>query len=80
MAHTGDMRGAYRVFVWRHEGRNHLEDLGVDGKITLKLICRKWGGESWTGLLLPRLGAGGGACEHSYESSGSIKCGNFLTS
>jgi hypothetical protein len=32
------MRGAYRVFVWRHEGRNHLEDLGVDGKITLKLI------------------------------------------
>jgi hypothetical protein len=32
----GDMSGAYRVFVWRHEGRNHLEDLGVDGRIILK--------------------------------------------
>jgi hypothetical protein len=32
----GDMRGAYRVFVWRCEGRNHLEDLGIDGRIVLK--------------------------------------------
>jgi hypothetical protein len=23
-------------FVWRCEGRNHLEDLGVDGRIVLK--------------------------------------------
>jgi hypothetical protein len=62
----GDIRGAYRVFVWRHEGRSHLEDLGVDGRIILKWISKKLDSESWTGLLLPRLGAG--ACECSYES------------
>jgi len=75
----GDMRGAYRVFVWRHEGRNHLEDLGVDGRITLKWIFKKWDGESWTGLVLLRVGADGGAGDCNYESSVSIKC-NFLTS
>ena len=80
MTHMGDMRGAYWVFVWRHDRRNHLEDLGVDGRIILKWIAKKWDGKSWTGLLFPRLGAGGGACECSYESSGFIKFGNFLTS
>jgi hypothetical protein len=31
-----ERRGAYRVLVQRPEGRNHLEDLGVDGRIILK--------------------------------------------
>jgi hypothetical protein len=28
------------------EKRGHLEDLGVDGTITLKLTLKKWGGKS----------------------------------
>jgi hypothetical protein len=29
----GARRGAYRVLVGKPEERNHLEDLGVDGRI-----------------------------------------------
>jgi hypothetical protein len=31
----GDRSGAYRVFVGKPEGNNHLQDLGVDGRIML---------------------------------------------
>jgi hypothetical protein len=29
-ARVRDRRGAYRVLVERHEGRNHLADLGIE--------------------------------------------------
>jgi hypothetical protein len=32
----GEGRGTYRVLVGRPEGRRHLEDPGVDGRIILK--------------------------------------------
>jgi hypothetical protein len=32
----GDMRNAYDILVGKHERRDHLEDVGVDGKILLK--------------------------------------------
>jgi hypothetical protein len=38
--------------------RNHLEDLGVDGRILLKCILKKWDEKTWTGLLWLRIGAG----------------------
>jgi len=39
--------------------RDHLEDLVVDGRITLKRVLKKWDGE-WTGLIWVRIGTGDG--------------------
>ena len=36
--------------------RGHLEELGVDGRIILKLIYKNLDGESWTGLIWRRMG------------------------
>jgi len=35
--------------IRKPEGRDHLEDLGVDEKIILELILVKQGGKVWTG-------------------------------
>jgi hypothetical protein len=45
--------------VGKREGRNRLEDPGLDGKIILKYIVKKWVG-AWTGLIWLRIGTGGG--------------------
>jgi hypothetical protein len=44
--------------LWKPDGKNHLEDLGVDGR-KLKWILKKWVGEAWTGLIWLRIEAGG---------------------
>jgi hypothetical protein len=50
----GERRGAYRILVGRSEGRNHLEDPGVDG-IILKWIFKKWnGGMDWIDMAQDR--------------------------
>jgi hypothetical protein len=53
---TGD---EHTVFWWG-DPRNgdHLEDLGMGGRIILKWIFKKWGGEAWAGLICLRLGTG----------------------
>jgi hypothetical protein len=37
----GDRRGAYRVLVGKLRKRDHLEDLGFDGRVILKRIFKK---------------------------------------
>ena len=34
--HMGEKINVYRVLVGKSEGKNHLEDLGIDGRIILK--------------------------------------------
>ena len=40
--------------------RDHLGDPGVDGRIILRWIFRKWDVDAWTGLIWLRIEAGGG--------------------
>jgi hypothetical protein len=40
----GERRGAYRALVGKPEGRNHLKDPDVDGRIILKFIFERLGG------------------------------------
>jgi len=51
VACMGERRGVYRVLVEKPEGKRPLgRDLGVDERITLRSIFRKWvGGGAWTG-------------------------------
>jgi hypothetical protein len=47
----GDRRGAYRVLVGNLREREHLEDQGIDGRIILKWIFKKWDGDmDWINL------------------------------
>jgi len=49
VARMGERRGVYRVLVGKPEGKNHLGDPCVDGRIILRWIFRKWDVGVWTG-------------------------------
>jgi len=50
--HTGTWWGKLRE-------RDHLEDLGTDGRIISKWILKKLDDGAWTGLVWLRIGVGG---------------------
>jgi hypothetical protein len=56
----GERRGVYRVLGGNLRERDHSGDPGVDWRITLKWIFRKWGVAVWTGSSWLNIRTGGG--------------------
>jgi len=56
----GNSRGVYRVLMGKSEGKRHLEDSGLDGRIILRWIFWKWDVGAWTGSSCFRIGTGDG--------------------
>jgi hypothetical protein len=50
----------YRVFWGNLKKREHLEDTGIDGRIILSYIFRKWDVEAWTGQSWLKIRTGDG--------------------
>ena len=55
----GRQKRCTQGLVGRPEGKNHLEDPGLDVKIILKMGLQEVGQEAWTGLIWLRIGTDG---------------------
>ena len=60
VARMREMSGVYRVLVGNLTEKDNLEDPGVDGRIILRWIFRKWDVGLWTGSNWLRIGTVGG--------------------
>jgi hypothetical protein len=71
----------YTGFWWRNlRRRDHLKYQGVDARIIVRWIFRRWDVGIWTGSSWLSIATGSGTCECGNEPSGSIKCGELLAS
>jgi hypothetical protein len=60
VARMGKRRGVYRVLMGDLRERDHLEEQGVEERIILGRIFRKWDVGAWTRSKWLRIGTGGG--------------------
>jgi len=60
MQHVWGREEVYTGFWWGNlRERDQLEETGIDGKIILRWIFRKWSMVAWTGFICLWLGTGG---------------------
>jgi hypothetical protein len=61
MWHAWKIREMHTKFWSQNlKGRDHVEDLDVDGRIILQCILGTYDGKVWTGFIWLRVGTGGG--------------------
>ena len=61
MQHAWERGDVYTTFLWGNLiEREHFEDPGLDGIITIRQTFRKYDGRASTGSMWLRIGAGGG--------------------
>jgi hypothetical protein len=60
VARMEEMRNVYCVLVGNPEEKDNLEGTGVDERIILKWILKKYDGRVWTGFIWLRIRAGSG--------------------
>jgi hypothetical protein len=51
-----ETRNAYRIVVGKSEGKGHLKELDVDGRVVLIWISGEKCGRVWTGFIWLRIG------------------------
>jgi hypothetical protein len=72
----GGERSADGTSVGKTQGKRHLEDLGVDGKVILKCFLRN-GMRAWNGLMWLSIGTGGELLQGQRRKFGSTKMREF---
>jgi hypothetical protein len=60
VAPIGEGRGLYKVLVGKPEGKSHWGNPGIDGRIILRWIFRKWDVGVWTESSWLGIGTGDG--------------------
>jgi hypothetical protein len=55
-----ERRGVYRLLLGGPKARDHWENLGVGGRITLRWTLGRYGSMGRTGFSWLRIGSGGG--------------------
>jgi hypothetical protein len=56
--------------------KDHFEDFGLDGRIILIWVIKKWDW-AWTTLIWLRTGQVAGFCKYGNKLLGSVKCGEI---
>jgi hypothetical protein len=60
VARMGEGRNVYRLLVGKREGKNHMKDQGVDGRMGSKWTLGRLVGGVWSGFTWLRIGTVGG--------------------